>query len=70
MEYFPLRDFKRHIEASGVNEEEAKKIVCDLLVGLKIMHAEGIVHRDLKPEVRWYIFISLPFGRFVILSHH
>lgn len=66
MEYFPLRDLKRHIEARTVDEEEAKKIVHDLLMGLKIMHAEGIVHRDLKPEVRWYIFISLPFGRFVV----
>ena len=52
MEYFPLRDLKRQIEATMVDEEEAKKIVYDLLVGLKIMHAEGIVHRDLKPEVR------------------
>jgi serine/threonine protein kinase len=52
MEYFPLRDLKRQIEATIVDEEEAKKIVYDLLVGLKIMHAEGIVHRDLKPEVR------------------
>jgi serine/threonine protein kinase len=75
MEYFPLRDFKRHIEASTVDEEEAKKIVFDLLVGLKIMHAEGIVHRDLKPEVRRYISGFLPFRklcstRLVILSHH
>ena len=70
MEYFPLRDLKRHIESRTVNEEEAKKIVHDVLVGLKIMHAEGIVHRDLKPEVRWCTFISLPCGRFVILSHH
>jgi serine/threonine protein kinase len=75
MKYFPLRDLKRHIEAGIVDEEGAKKIVYDLLVGLKIMHAEGIVHRDLKPEVRCYIFIPLPFRRFVvtrlvILSHH
>jgi hypothetical protein len=68
MEYFPLRDLKRHIEVRIVDEEEAKKIVYDLLVGLKIMHAEGIVHRDLKPEVRWYIFISLLFGRFLVRS--
>lgn len=61
MEYFPLRDLKRQIEATAVDEGEAKKIVYDLLVGLKIMHTEGIVHRDLKPEVRWYIFIFLPF---------
>jgi serine/threonine protein kinase len=60
MEYIPLRDLKRHIEARIVEEEEAKKIVYDVLVGLKIMHAEGIVHRDLKPEVRWHFFISLP----------
>ena len=53
MEYFPLRDLKTHIGARIVDEEEAKKIVHDLLVGLKVMHAEGIVHRDLKPEVRW-----------------
>ena len=68
MEYFPLRDLKRHIKARIVDEEEAKKIVYDLLVGLKIMHAEGIVHRDLKPEVRWYIFISLLFARFRVRS--
>ena len=75
MEYFPLRDLKRQIEATMVDEEEAKKIVYDLLVGLKIMHAEGIVHRDLKPEVRWYIFIFPPFKglystSLAILSHH
>jgi serine/threonine protein kinase len=52
MEYFPLRDLKRQIEATIVDEEEAQKIVYDLVVGLKIMHAEGIVHLDLKPEVR------------------
>jgi hypothetical protein len=75
MEYFPLGDFKRHIEASRVNEEEAKKIVYDLLVGLKIMHAEGIVHRDLKPEVRRYVSGFLPFRNLcstkpVNPSHH
>jgi serine/threonine protein kinase len=75
MEYFPLRDLKRQIEATIVDEEEAKKIVYDLLVGLKIMHAEGIVHRDLKPEVRWYIFVFMLFKgpcstRLTILSHY
>jgi hypothetical protein len=75
MEYFPLGDFKRHLEDSGVGEEEAKKIVYDLLVGLKIMHAEGIIHRDLKPEVRRYMSGLLPFRKLcrtrpVILSHH
>jgi hypothetical protein len=33
MEYFPLRDLKRHIEARIVDEEGAEKIVYDLLVG-------------------------------------
>jgi serine/threonine protein kinase len=52
MEYFPHKDLKGHIGAGPMDEQEAKKIVHDILVGLKIMHAEGIVHRDLKPEVR------------------
>jgi serine/threonine protein kinase len=52
MEYFPHRDLKRHIEAGTMDEQEAKEIVYDILLGLKVMHAEGIVHRDLKLEVR------------------
>lgn len=52
MEYFPHRDLKKHIEARKMDEREAKKVIHDILVGLKTMHAEGLVHRDLKPEVR------------------
>jgi serine/threonine protein kinase len=57
MEYFHHGDLKKHIEVRAVNEQEAKKIVYDILVGLKTIHAEGIVHRDLKPEVRYYPFV-------------
>jgi serine/threonine protein kinase len=51
MEYFPHKDLKKHIEARTVEEQEARKIVYDILLGLRTIHAEGIVHRDLKPEV-------------------
>lgn len=52
MEYFPHGDLKKNVEARVMDEQEAKKVVHDILVGLDIIHAEKIIHRDLKPEVR------------------
>jgi serine/threonine protein kinase len=50
MEYFPHGDLKKNVTA--MDEQEAKTVVHDILVGLDIIHAEKIIHRDLKPEVR------------------
>ena len=52
MEYFPLQDLGKHLKEGTPDEEGAKKITSDVLLGLKFMHSEGIIHRDLKPEVR------------------
>ncbi len=55
MEYFPLKDLGKHLKEGIPDEEGAKKITSDVLMGLKFMHAEGIIHRDLKPEVNYDI---------------
>lgn len=34
-------------------EEDAKKIVVQILNVISFCHLQGVVHRDLKPEV-WY----------------
>ena len=32
-----------------LNEDEAKKILIDILKGLEVLSFKGIIHRDLKP---------------------
>jgi serine/threonine protein kinase len=53
MEYLPLGDLEKNVAAhSGkVTEIEARDITKQILLGLKIMHAESFAHRDLKPQV-------------------
>jgi serine/threonine protein kinase len=52
MEYFPLGDLRRSMEASPpFTEESAADIVQQLLQGIQCMHESGFAHRDLKPGV-------------------
>jgi len=53
MEFLPLGDLEMNVVArSGkVSEPEARNIAEQILLGLKIMHAEKFAHRDLKPQV-------------------
>jgi serine/threonine protein kinase len=56
MEYIPLGDLETNVIAhSGkISEIEARDITGQILLGLKIMHAESFAHRDLKPQVMYY----------------
>ena len=45
-----IRDNKRPPPFQPKGFSEGKRIVCDMLSGLKHVHSMGIIHRDLKPE--------------------
>ncbi|KAK3176204.1 hypothetical protein OEA41_007527 [Lepraria neglecta] len=49
MEYFPLGDLQRYMDAP-IPETQVKIIMFQLLEGLKIMHQNSFTHRDLKPQ--------------------
>lgn len=51
MEYIPLGNLEKNMSAGKVPEVEARDIIRQILLGLKIMHAESFAHRDLKPKV-------------------
>jgi serine/threonine protein kinase len=55
MEYFEHGTLLDHLKKSGprVPENDAKKIVDQLLRGTRIMHSQSYTHRDLKPSVRF-----------------
>ncbi|OAQ98566.1 hypothetical protein LLEC1_04268 [Akanthomyces lecanii] len=52
MEYIEKGDLEANLAGrpGKVNEAEAQEISGQILLGLKLMHAEGFAHRDLKPQ--------------------
>lgn len=40
-----------HFRGGRYSEEDAKKIVVQMLSVVAFCHLQGVVHRDLKPEV-------------------
>ena len=51
MEYVAGLDLKRYIkEHHPLSNEEAVRIMGQILLAMRLAHAKGIVHRDLKPQ--------------------
>jgi serine/threonine protein kinase len=71
MEYVPLGDLEKNVVArSGkISEMEARDITEQILLGLKIMHAESFAHRDLKPQVNNYHGNRLSVSHMLILCY-
>lgn len=45
-----IQNKKRNNSDMPYTEEDAKELVCNLLIAIKYLHDKNIVHRDLKPE--------------------
>jgi serine/threonine protein kinase len=60
MEYVSLGDLEKNVKArSGkISESEARDIGEQILLGLRIMHAESFAHRDLKPQASYSQFLD------------
>ena len=51
MEYVDGLDLKRHIKENGpLSNDEAVRIMGQILLAMRMAHTRGIVHRDLKPQ--------------------
>jgi len=51
MEYVAGLDLKRYIkEHHPISNEEAVRIMGQILLAMRLAHAKGIIHRDLKPQ--------------------
>ncbi len=51
MEYVAGLDLKRYIkEHYPLSNEEAVRIMGQILLAMRLAHTRGIVHRDLKPQ--------------------
>jgi serine/threonine protein kinase len=63
MEYLPLGDLENNVtemyDDVKVPPLDAQQVTTQILLGLKIMHAESFAHRDLKPQVMTIIDIFL-----------
>ena len=51
MEYLPDGDLHQYLN-SPLLEKDGRRIVSQILEGLRFMHERGFTHRDLKPAVR------------------
>ncbi|KAI8102394.1 hypothetical protein M9435_005997 [Picochlorum sp. BPE23] len=51
MEYAPGGDLASLLRSLGALEEDiARKYMCEVILALEYCHAQGIIHRDLKPD--------------------
>lgn len=50
LDYVPGRSLDVHLEAGGLSEDDAARVVLDVLAGLAALHEAGLVHGDLKPS--------------------
>ena len=51
MEYVAGLDLKRYIkENAPLSNEEAVRLMGQILLAMRLAHTRGIIHRDLKPQ--------------------
>ncbi|CAN5183369.1 hypothetical protein BH09BAC2_BH09BAC2_12610 [soil metagenome] len=50
MEYIQEGQMKTFLNKNPVDKTELKKLLIDILEGLKYLHSQDIIHRDIKPQ--------------------
>ncbi|PSK43772.1 hypothetical protein B9Z65_7286 [Elsinoe australis] len=72
MEYFPLRDLRRHLPiGAGLTEIETKTIARQLLHGISALHEQHLVHHNLGPESLFVVSTNpwkIKLGEFGVAS--
>ncbi len=50
MEFVQEGQLKTYMRNNPLTTDQLKKLLIDILEGLKYLHSEGIIHRDIKPQ--------------------
>lgn len=50
MEFVQEGQLKTYMSNNPLTTDQLKKLLIDILEGLKYLHSEGIIHRDIKPQ--------------------